>query len=135
MLGLGPLGFRITSWLHRRDVTAWYDPRYRLPFASIEVAVGLEPRRADFAVWWLRDCGALPEKPLRRPHRISYENLSRVHTPELLESLGRPEELARVFSVDPSDVPVARAVGAPRASARGCGAGGLTKGGCTVSTC
>jgi acetoin utilization deacetylase AcuC-like enzyme len=29
-----------------------------------------------------------------------------VHTPELLESLGRPETLARVFSADPSDVPV-----------------------------
>jgi acetoin utilization deacetylase AcuC-like enzyme len=106
VLGLGPLGFRITSWLHRRDVTAWYDPRYRLPFASIEVAVGMEPRRADFAAWWLRECGALPEKSFRKPHRISYENLARVHTPELLESLGRPEEVARIFSVDPSDVPV-----------------------------
>jgi acetoin utilization deacetylase AcuC-like enzyme len=110
VLGLGPLGFRITSWLHRRDVTAWYDPRYRLPFASIEVAVGIEPRRADFCAWWLRECGAFPEKSLRRPHRISYENLSRVHTPALLESLGRPEELARIFSVDPSDVPVDEAM-------------------------
>ena len=110
MLGLGPLGFRIASWLHRRDVTAWYDPRYRLPFASIEVAVGIEPRRADFCAWWLRECGALPEKSYRRPHRISYENLARIHTPELLESLGRPEELARIFSVDPSDVPVDEAM-------------------------
>lgn len=110
MLGLGPIGFRLTSWLHRRDVTAWYDPRYRLPFASLEGAAGMEPRRADFAAWWLRECGALPEKSFRRPHRISYENLSRVHTPELLESLGRPEELARVFSVDPSDVPVDEAM-------------------------
>ncbi|HEX9050924.1 MAG TPA: histone deacetylase [Anaeromyxobacter sp.] len=106
MLGLGPLAFRITSWLHRRDVTCWYDPRYRLPFASIEVAVGLEPRRADFSAWWFRESGAVPRNGFRKPHRISYENLARVHTPELLESLGRPEELARIFSVDPSDVPV-----------------------------
>ncbi len=106
MLGLGPLGFRIGTWLHRRDVTAWYDPRYRLPFASIEVAVGIDPRRADFCAWWLRECGAVPKKGFRAPHRISYENLARVHTPELLESLGRPEEVARIFSVDPSDVPV-----------------------------
>jgi acetoin utilization deacetylase AcuC-like enzyme len=110
VLGLGPLGFKLTSWLHRRDVTAWYDPRYRLPFASIEVAVGMEPRRADFAAWWLRECGALTDRSFRKPHRISYENLARVHTPELLESLGRPEELARIFSVDPSDVPVDEAM-------------------------
>ena len=89
MLGLGPLGLRITSWLHRRDVTAWYDPRYRLPLASIEVSVGIEPRRADFCAWWLRECGALPEKSFRKPHRISYENLARVHTPELAARLGK----------------------------------------------
>jgi acetoin utilization deacetylase AcuC-like enzyme len=106
VLGLGPLGFRLTSWLHRRDVTAWYDPRYRLPLASIEVAVGMEPRRADFATWWLRECGVLTDRSFRKPHRSSYENLARVHSPELLESLGRPEEVARIFSVDPSDVPV-----------------------------
>jgi len=106
VLGLGPLGFRLRSWLRRRDVTVWYDRRYRLPLSSIEVAVGLEPRRADFAVWWLRACGAVARRGIRAPHRISYENLARVHTPELLESLGRPEELARIFTVDPSDVPV-----------------------------
>jgi acetoin utilization deacetylase AcuC-like enzyme len=106
VLGLGPLRLRLTSWLRRRDVTVWYDPRYRLPLSSIEVAVGLEPRRADFAAWWLRECGAVPRGAFRAPHRISYENLARVHAPELLESLGRPEEIARIFSVDPSDVPV-----------------------------
>ncbi|HET8541706.1 MAG TPA: histone deacetylase [Anaeromyxobacter sp.] len=119
MLGLGPLGFRITSWLHRRDVTAWYDPRYRLPFSSIEASVGMEPRRADFCAWWLRECGAFPEKAFRRPHRISFENLARVHTPELLESLGRPEALARVFSVDPSDVPVDEAMNTIRLACGG----------------
>jgi len=90
VLGLGPLGFQLTAWLHRRDVTAWYDPRYRLPIASLEVAAGVEPRRADFCTWWLRACGALHERSFRKPHRISYENLARVHTPELLESLAHP---------------------------------------------
>jgi acetoin utilization deacetylase AcuC-like enzyme len=104
--GLRPLLLRLGSWLHRRDVSVWYDARYRLPLTSLEGTVGMEPRRADFAAWWLRECGAAPARTFRAPHRISYENLARVHTAELLESLGRAEELGRIFSVDPSDVPV-----------------------------
>jgi acetoin utilization deacetylase AcuC-like enzyme len=87
-------------------VTVWYDPRYRLPISGIEAVTGLEPRRADFAAWWLRESGAIPAHALRRPHRISWENLARVHSPALLESLGRPEIVASIFAVDPSDVPV-----------------------------
>jgi acetoin utilization deacetylase AcuC-like enzyme len=107
VLGLRRLLFRVTSRIHRRDVTVWHDPRYRLPLSSLEVVAGLEPRRADFAAWWLREAsGAVPERALRKPHRISYENLARVHTPDLLDSLGRSETLAGIFGVDPSDVPV-----------------------------
>jgi acetoin utilization deacetylase AcuC-like enzyme len=87
-------------------VTVWYDPLYRLPLSGIEATAGFEPRRADFAAWWLRESRAVTKRSFRRPHRISFENLARVHSPELLESLGRPETLAGVFSVDPSDVPV-----------------------------
>lgn len=97
---------RLSSWLHRRDVTVWYDPRYRLPISGIAAGVGLEPRRADFAAWWLRESGEAPVRDFRRPHRISWENLARVHTAGLLESLARPEVLAPVFGADPSDVPV-----------------------------
>jgi acetoin utilization deacetylase AcuC-like enzyme len=96
--------FRIRSWLHRRDVAVWYDPKYRLPLSGLEVAVGMEPRRADYAVWWLRECRAVPRAAIHHPRRITYDDLARVHTPELLESLGRPEALAQVFGVDPSDV-------------------------------
>lgn len=103
MLGLVT---RLASWLHRRDISLWYDPLYRLPMSGIGGTVGIEPRRADFAAWWLRDCGAVAATALRRPHRISWENLARVHAPELLESLGRPEALAAIYCVDPSDVPV-----------------------------
>jgi len=106
VLGVGALLERLGSWLHRRDVTVWYDPRYRLPISGIEAVAGLDPRRADFAAWWLRDTGQVPARALRRPHRISWENLARVHTAGLLESLGRPDTIASVFAVDPSDVPV-----------------------------
>lgn len=74
--------------------------------SGIEAAAGLEPRRADHVAWWLRETRAVPPRCFRSPRRISYEHLARVHTPELLESLGRPETLARIFAVDPTDVPV-----------------------------
>src|SRR5512142_1496246 len=98
--------YRLRSWLHRREVAVWYDPRYRLPLSGLEAAAGMEPRRADYAVWWLREARAIPPAALRVPRRVSFEDLARVHTPELLESLGRPEMLAHVFAVDPSDIPV-----------------------------
>jgi acetoin utilization deacetylase AcuC-like enzyme len=97
---------RLRSWLHRRDVSVWYDPRYRLPLSGLESSAGIEPRRADHVVWWLRESGAVPTRGFRSPRRVSYEDLARVHDSELLESLGRPETLARIFAVDPSDVPV-----------------------------
>jgi acetoin utilization deacetylase AcuC-like enzyme len=98
--------YRARSWLHRRDVTVWYDPRYRLPLSGLESSAGMEPRRADYAMWWLRESRAVPASGLRVPRRVSYEDLARVHTPDLLESLGHPQTLAQVFAVDPSDVPV-----------------------------
>ncbi len=42
--------YRARSWLHRRDVTVWYDPRYRLPLSGLESSAGMEPRRADYAM-------------------------------------------------------------------------------------
>lgn len=98
--------YRLRSWFYRRDVTLWYDPRYRLPLSGLESGAGMEPRRADFVAWWLADCGAVPRARRRAPRRISFEDLARVHDAELLESLGHAETLARVFAVDPSDVPV-----------------------------
>ncbi|ACG74685.1 histone deacetylase superfamily [Anaeromyxobacter sp. K] len=98
--------YRLRSWFYRRDVTLWYDPRYRLPLSGLESGAGMEPRRADFVAWWLADSGAVPRSRRRTPRRISFEDLARVHDAELLESLGHPDTLARVFAVDPSDVPV-----------------------------
>ena len=98
--------YRLRSWLHRRDVAVWYDARFRLPISGLESGASMEPRRADFVRWWLRGSGAVTEAGFRAPRRISYEALARVHSPELLESLVQPDTLARVFAVDPSDVPV-----------------------------
>jgi acetoin utilization deacetylase AcuC-like enzyme len=98
--------YRVRSWLHRREISVWFDPRFRLPLSGLESAAGMEPRRADYAAWWLRVSGTVTARGVRSPRRISYEDLARVHDPELLESLGRPQTLGRIFAVDPSDVPV-----------------------------
>lgn len=101
-----PLLARLGNRLWRRELPTWYSPAYRLPITGLEGSLGMEPRRADYVVWWLLESRALSRACLRAPPRISYEDLDRVHTLELIESLGRPETLARIFAADPSDVPV-----------------------------
>ena len=95
---------QVRRWLFGRDFALWYDPRYRLPMPNLEARTGFDARRADFAAWFLLDRRAVPQSRVRRPVRIGYEDLARVHAPELLESLERPESLARIYSVDPGDV-------------------------------
>jgi acetoin utilization deacetylase AcuC-like enzyme len=114
-----PLLARLVNRLSRRELPTWHSPAYRLPITGLEGSIGMEPRRADYAVWWLLDSRALSRACLRAPQRVSYEDLDRVHTLELVESLGRPETLARVFAADPSDVPVDALVDAIRLACGG----------------
>ena len=97
---------QLRNRLTRRELPVWYSPAYRLPMTGLRASAGIEPRRADYAAWWLLESRALSRTSLHSPRRVAYEDLDRVHTLELLESLGRPETLARIFAVDPSDVPV-----------------------------
>jgi acetoin utilization deacetylase AcuC-like enzyme len=97
---------RLRNRLARRELPVWYSPLYRLPLSGAEAAVGIEPRRADYAAWWLVDSRSLPAANLRAPLLVSYEDLDRVHTPEFLESLGRPETLGTIFATHPSEVRV-----------------------------
>jgi len=106
-MGVGPraLLYRLRCLLKRREVDVWYDPAYRLPFSGLDFS-GYDTRRADFAAWWLRESKAIATPWWRSPRRASYAELARVHDAALLESMSRPETLAAVFGVDPSDVPV-----------------------------
>lgn len=97
---------RLRRWFRRSEFRVWYDPSYRLPVTGLEGRLRLEPRRADFVAWTLGELGVVDARELRRPGRVSYGDLARVHTSELLESLSEPEVLARVFGVDSWDVPV-----------------------------
>lgn len=96
---------RIEGLFRQRFLPVFYDPRFRLPLSGIEAAAGFDPRRSDFAAWWLRASRLLGPRCFRTPRRATLDELARVHTPEHLESLSRPESLATIFGVDPSDVP------------------------------
>lgn len=97
----------------------WYDAAYRLPLADVEARAHVEPRRADFVAWYLLERRVLGEANLHAPPRVSYAELARVHTPELLESLTHPDTLARVFAVDPGDLPVDELLGTIRLACGG----------------
>lgn len=77
-----------------------------MPLTTLEARTGFDPRRADLALWYLLDVRALRPRDLHTPSRVPLSLLARVHTPELLDRLTRPEELARIFAIDPWDVPV-----------------------------
>src|SRR5262249_33884764 len=88
----------------RRELSVFHHSSYRLPLSGLEVAMSIEPRRAELAVWSLRHLGALSTEGLRTPEPVSYSQLSLVHTHEYLESLSRPEVLARIFAAEPSEI-------------------------------
>ncbi|MBN1206732.1 MAG: histone deacetylase [Myxococcaceae bacterium] len=87
-------------------VPVFYDESYRMPFTGLELSTGYETRRVDFTTWYLLETGVTRAEDVHRPEPCSYEQLARVHDVAYLESLGRPETLARIYAVDPFDVPV-----------------------------
>jgi acetoin utilization deacetylase AcuC-like enzyme len=89
-----------------RPLPIFHDPAYRLPLTTASARLGLEPRRADFALWFLESRKRLVAGQVRTPPRIGYDALARVHSPAWLETLGAPEVLGDVFGIEPWDVPV-----------------------------
>ena len=104
---------------HGRAVEVFHHPAYRLPVPMLQGRREFEPRRADFALWYLLASGALAANQVLRPRRVTYEELARVHTPELLDGLSRAETLAAVFSVHPADVRVDEVLGTVRLACGG----------------
>jgi acetoin utilization deacetylase AcuC-like enzyme len=102
---VGDLGRRLR---HRRleRPLVWFDPRYRLPMASVEATTGIEPRRADLVLSYLVDRWRLAPSDIVAPARISYADLALVHDRALLDELQEAETLARVFAVDAADIHV-----------------------------
>jgi acetoin utilization deacetylase AcuC-like enzyme len=117
-MALAELALRVRRLLAPNALGLWYSPAFRLPLTAV-AREGLEPRRADYVAWWLVDWGAVPCEAVRTPRRVAWSDLDRVHAPEYLESLGRPETLGRIFTADPSDLPVDELLATVRL---GCGA-------------
>jgi acetoin utilization deacetylase AcuC-like enzyme len=99
-MSLKNLGRRVADRLKGRGLQLWYHPDYQLPITGIKQTAGIEPRRADYAAWFLVDQGYVPARDTRVPDRVSYEDLARIHDPELLESLSDVETLSRAMGVD-----------------------------------
>ncbi|MFT5679906.1 MAG: acetoin utilization deacetylase AcuC-like enzyme [Myxococcota bacterium] len=95
----------LRRWM-RGGLPTWHHPDYRLPLADLADRTGLEPRRADLALWYLRDARAILRDDLRTPHPIPWSDLARVHPEPFLESLTGAEELARIFAVQAHSMPV-----------------------------
>lgn len=95
----------------------WHHPEFRLPITGLPVP--LEPRRADFALWYLVGRGRVRGSAVHVPRPVSYEKLARVHSHDYLESLQDARTLGGIFGVDPSDVPVHEVL---RSVRLGCGA-------------
>ena len=105
-------------WRGKSGIPIWYDPSYRFPVTSLEARTGIDSRRADYAAWYLLETRKHTASQLHMPHRISYEHLALVHTDAYLESLSRPDTLAAIFGVEPSDIPVDEVLNTVR---RACG--------------
>jgi len=88
----------------RRELVVFHHSSYRLPLSGLELTLSIEPRRAELAVWSLRHFGALLPEGLLTPEPVSYAQLALVHTAEYLDSLSRPEVLARIFAAEPSEI-------------------------------
>jgi acetoin utilization deacetylase AcuC-like enzyme len=82
------------------DATYWY------PVSGLQQPTGVDPRRADLALWYLVEKRILAAEDVIAPAPVAYSDLARVHEAAYLESLLRPEVLARIFAVDASDIPV-----------------------------
>ena len=97
---------RIERGLRRPRLIVFHDRSYRLPFPSLDRELNFEPRRAELVVWCLGDYRVARGKQIRHPAPATDDDLARVHRPEYLKSLSGAETLARIFAVDPSEVPV-----------------------------
>lgn len=99
-------------------VSVWHDPRYRLPLPGLSARIGLEPRRADFALSYLVDSGLVRPDGVRRPRRIGYDAIARVHTPAWIDALHTRAGMELVFGVQ-EDLPAEEILTTARLAAGG----------------
>jgi acetoin utilization deacetylase AcuC-like enzyme len=111
--------------LLHRPVTVWYHPAFRLPFAGLEAAVGMDPKRADAVLTWALDTGVVRPADVHAADEAPWSWLRAIHGEEYLASLDRPETIAQIMAIDARRIATApvleswrRAVGGTVAAAR-----------------
>lgn len=85
--------------LRTPDVCIVHHPGYMIGVPGIPI----DPLRADRILAYLLDATAIRPKDVSHPIPVSLANVSRVHAPQYLESLDRPETLERVFGFPVTD--------------------------------
>lgn len=101
------MGWAWLERLRRRPrLPVWYHEAYRLPLHDGRETLGIEPRRADLALWALHATPRRSRLAVHEATRASYAQLARVHTPAHLEALTQAHSLARIFGLDREDFPV-----------------------------
>lgn len=89
-----------------RVVPVWHHPAYRLPIHDVREAVGIEPRRADLALWAMHATRNRRRVVVHEATRASWSQLACVHTSAHLEALTRPLSLSQMFGLHRDDFPV-----------------------------
>lgn len=98
---------RTRDWFEGKPRTpVWYHPAYRLPLYELHEISGLEPRRADLALWSLNALRVSYRLDLQLPVRVSYDHMGLVHSNDYLESITQPEALANIFGMVQPNFPV-----------------------------
>lgn len=91
--------------LRRPRLATWFHPQYRLRCPELVTVAGIEPRRAEMALWAVQAERWGRSLDLRTPELVSWQDLQRVHTHEHIERCTIPRELGRMFGVDSDAFP------------------------------
>ncbi len=92
----------LPAWIRNRlprRLPVWRHADYRLPVPELAAIHGIEPNRADLALWALLGAGNRRHLAVHEAGRIAYGHLGLVHTPAWLEALTRPDRLAEVYGI------------------------------------
>lgn len=97
----------------------FHHPAYRLPLQHEMEQLGLEPRRADLALWALHEVARPRRLDEHEPRKAAWSDLARVHSAEHLEAITRPSSLSAMFGLDDADFPVDTVLNAIRLATGG----------------
>lgn len=94
----------VQRWTAAAPVLVWHHPAYRLPAPA--GGAPMNPRRADDALTVAVDLGFVQPEHVFVPDELPVDDALRVHTPEYLATLDRPEVVGAIVALDPQRLSV-----------------------------